>query len=1184
MQRDIQSVLQGHSPMADAEVQDAMRSSVGLSPITDPSKGHGLLDILGNIPSDIKNIVTGFIPGTLGYITSLPQQAMDIKALAAHDPATLKQYGWEDPSDIGSVLRDMSKAPIVGPLVPGLHTAAGLTTDVGRKSLEEHPVSTAIDVGSAVAEAGKLGAFGKGAEAAGAETRLAAEEAGTAVPSATAKEALQAGQPYRAAGRAMLSGAEHLPGANITRTSIRNVLTDLNLHPDLVSKLARPYNVIKNKLDRQMHAFIRNEIVRPILDLKVLDHKNKTDLSGTFNRVMDGQTVLTPEETKMLQESSIPSQALDVQGRVQASQPFLDENGHLTDAAKQLVSDPKTAESMDPALVEAIRKVMDNETWWGVAGTPEATDMSIHLRVLGRKARKWMDEQARENPNLVGVVADVTKPYGPKWYYHKNHPVAKKFAAHQQAYAAVDTAAKDLATATDARRTLNTPQSLQDWFQAGEKLKKAQSNLSDTRSAFNEEFNRGAPASFYDLLAERVRGRAISYAQAAPERVAALEKQLVEAKTKGDANRVSELEDQIAKEGPRMPLDLAIERIRGSFDTQMLSEAIGPEAAKQLMSEVEMTWRSLAQEGVHPIFLPNIKDSRLEHIRFPTVVPEVPHAPAHVSKNTAFNLSRSVNDVAVGLIEIKRQQLTEAGTAEFANTWIKKWVRVESTTANEIQDAIRNGGPMTADLRSISKAEMDRHYKTWDPKTNGFGVYFPSIEGGRYVMPRGVAQAIHWLGFESGHGPFQMKYDQIMKVWRFSILTTPRHMSHVILGGAMMGILRDPLFIPHFIENFKQAKGIMQGDNYELLAMFGGNANDFTPEQLYAIGAGKSMGRIATAVSKGFRGVNKFEESATMMYKITQMLRLEKKGVKSEEAIGLANKMFVDMNSMLPIERVFLRKIFPFYGFTRHLFRYLMTYPADHPYSASILTNFANQHQADWKSGLPADMSFMFYLGAPDINGNVNAVDYRSLDPFRSFYNMFTLGGFMSQANPAVQLVAEQMGVNVLSATPELYPNVHYDPSTGQMVADQPSNFLLRLMESTIPETSAIDAKFQLSDQFKNLKTSDPAAFQHRVYTSLGIPFGYETINVPAKEQNAQMKRYRDAQTSINQAVQSGDFTKAKRYSYVPVPSLLSAYIPGQYATPQQIEAVYRALQQRTGTDVSLHAVLPKPTRRRTTP
>src|SRR5215475_223761 len=75
MQKDLQSVNQGHSPMADKEIVDAIRANAGLSPITDPGKSTGgPLDILGNIPSDIQSIVTGFVPGTVGFVANLGPQ------------------------------------------------------------------------------------------------------------------------------------------------------------------------------------------------------------------------------------------------------------------------------------------------------------------------------------------------------------------------------------------------------------------------------------------------------------------------------------------------------------------------------------------------------------------------------------------------------------------------------------------------------------------------------------------------------------------------------------------------------------------------------------------------------------------------------------------------------------------------------------------------------------------------------------------------------------------------------------------------------------------------------------------------------------------------------------------------------------------------------------------------------
>jgi hypothetical protein len=340
-----------------------------------------------------------------------------------------------------------------------------------------------------------------------------------------------------------------------------------------------------------------------------------------------------------------------------------------------------------------------------------------------------------------------------------------------------------------------------------------------------------------------------------------------------------------------------------------------------------------------------------------------------------------------------------------------------------------------------------------------------------------------------------------------------------------------------------------------------------------------------TAVTGSVDWVKRLEENATLMYKISYALK-HGGGKITDDAIAQANKVFVDANAMSPFERGVVRKVLPFWGFTRHIFRYLMTYPADHPLRTAILINLANQHAADWTSGLPQQMQFMFYLGAPDSNGNVTAVDYRSIDPFRSFYNDFTLGGLLSQTNPGIQFLAQQSGVNVLSATPELYPSTHYDPYTGTMVADRPKGAALSALEALIPEVQGADAMFQLSDQYRNLKVSDPQAFQHRVYTTLGIPFGPEQINIPLKVETAQLKRYRDADTAINQAVQTGDFSSAKRYASVPVPSLMKPYFGGvTYATPGQIETVYQLLAAKYApqnlSGASLHAILPKPSRRR---
>lgn len=894
----------------------------------------------------------------------------------------------------------------------------------------------------------------------------------------------------------------------------------------------------------------------------------------------------------------------------------------MTDAGRALLADPAT----DPALREALQKVADNEAYQ----TAVIPGTDIRLETVGTRAHVYMDYLAKNDPNIVAVREKWEEPYGKEYYYHQSHEVAKAWNAQIEAYANLNNAEKIAVKARDVLKLardngLATTGAEESLRKAIERLNEASGKATAARNKYYETFSKRAPASFYGILSEEVRKQAGQAAQAAPGQIARLERQIADLEAQLstvqrpiDALRIERqirnLNAELA-EIPRIPVQEALNRIAGAIDTETLATAIGPRQAAQLMNDVEATWRGLAEgRGIDPIFLPNVKASRVEHVHVPTVLSESPEAVSHMSKNTAFNLSRSVYDVAVGLVETKRQQLTEAGTREFATRFVRPLTRTSTDAIYEIQDGIRNGGPTTLDVRHQSLDEIDRHYVKWDPKDYGMAAYFPSVEGGDLLLPKGVADSLKRLGREENawRNPLRARYDKVMKVWRFSVLTTPRHISHVVNGGMMMGMVRDPLMPIQLLTQFKEALAIMRGDDHVLKSRFGGNLNDFETDQLQNLGAAKSIGRIAQVSEKlggrqaarAVRFVNRMEDSAVQMYKITQMLSEEKYLAKKwdvpvslvrDEAISRANKMFVDMNAMTPFERTTIRKVFPFYGFTRHLFRYLMTYPSDHPYAAAILTNFAVQHEKDWSTGLPRDFSFMFFLGEPDVDGNVNAVDYRSIDPFRSFYNVFTLAGITSQMNPGFQLLAQQAGVNVLSATPELYPHTHYNPTTGQLEADQPPNLPLRILETIIPPTQAIDARFTLSDQFRNLKINDPEGYRHRIFTSLGIPFsGFpftlaggelgEKINVPRKRELTQLKRYTDASNAINEAVRTGDFSKAKRYDWVPTPSLLSPYFPIDYARPGQIEKVYRALEERltAGTDVSLHAVLPKPSRRRT--
>jgi hypothetical protein len=1093
MQKDLMSVNQGHSPMADAEVLDAIRASAGLSPIKDPQKStSGPLDILGNIPSDIGSIVTGFIPGTVKYAASLPTQLGDLwtyyTGTEQQQAKIAQQYGMKqgsDIQDIGDLLTGISHFPVFGPLIPGVHTAALATTSTGRKELEQHPVGTLLDVGAALAEGGKLAGIGMEAGAAGA-----GEEAAAKAP--TVREALAAGKPYKAAGRALLKGIEATPkvGERINRSTIRQFLEDHAIHPDQVANISKPAAQIDDANSLRMQKFVKEEILPKYQSL-------------------------TEEEAN---------------------------------------------------LVDTVAHTGD---WSPIADRPDLQTVAYGLKVL-------QDEAGRANPALREIEAE----WGRSYFYQRSHPVAQSFEAVRSAEKQVAELKPKLDKAEqlylsrkakygENRRTTQVARAKYEDLQA--KWEKADKAHDKAQSAFHENFSKYAPAAFYSHLDPAAREMASN----------AAEQQYRDALVKGTNEATAQAK-----------LTSALNQIMGAQNWGDFIRAVGNQETTRIRAEVEATWQTVAKQGIDPIYIPNTSATKLEQVMNPSIIPDARYASSYSSKDTMFNLGRSQANVFVGVTATQRDMLREAGQHEFVNDYLINQgnVKIENDITDSITNAIRNGGGKDAatwaDVRAQARAETSRHWVKFSPDDYGMAEYFPSAEGGEWMIPRGVERTLKYMGFskEKKYGPLNATYDYGMKIWRFSVLTTPRHISHITLGGAMMGTLQDPLFGAHFIRNFKAAHDMITGDDYSLIAKLGGkNTHEFTDAQIYHAAAAKSWGRIMSTVLHPLDKLKNFEENVTLMYKATEMIAKEKKGLGREEALQVVNKIFVDRNAMTPFERATIARLFPFYGFTRHIFRYLMTYPADHPLAAAILTNFALQEQADRKSGLPNNLGFMFFLGQPDAQGNVTGIDYRSIDPFRSFFNDFTWAGFWSQVNPALQFVAQQSGVNILSGTPELYPQVHYDPQSGTLVADRPSpqNALMGALETMIPEAQGADAYLQLSDQWKNLKTTDPMAFKQRLYTALGMPFYPESFNLPLKQEVTQMKRYRDAQSSINAAVQTGDFSKAKRYSYVPIPSLLRRYFGNMtYATPQQIEQIFKALQGRYPSGTNIHAVLPKPSQR----
>jgi hypothetical protein len=323
-----------------------------------------------------------------------------------------------------------------------------------------------------------------------------------------------------------------------------------------------------------------------------------------------------------------------------------------------------------------------------------------------------------------------------------------------------------------------------------------------------------------------------------------------------------------------------------------------------------------------------------------------------------------------------------------------------------------------------------------------------------------------------------------------------------------------------------------------------------TNADLYGVAEGKTLGRLLKTLKSPVDWMQKFEEWALNMQRAMVFLSGEKKalrrGMTEEEArmagVELANKVLVDVNGLTPIERSIARRVMPFYAFTKHLYKYVLSMPADHPIRMSILTNLAEMEVKDWQSGLPQTMMNLFALGDPDSNGNLKAIDVRSTNPFRSLAMTTSLDGLMSTLNPIITAPFAARGWNVLTNSPELFPDTQINPQTGKLEAKPPSNAGIRFMSAFIPQVQTLDDLIGISDQARRMQQTDPQNLKRFMLNNMGLgPFQPPTsFNIPTEMAKAEKVRYQQAQKDVSKAVQSGDTSTIKGYQTVPFQSQLT--------------------------------------------
>lgn len=448
-----------------------------------------------------------------------------------------------------------------------------------------------------------------------------------------------------------------------------------------------------------------------------------------------------------------------------------------------------------------------------------------------------------------------------------------------------------------------------------------------------------------------------------------------------------------------------------------------------------------------------------------------------------------------------------------------------------------------------------------------------------------------FLRKSSGVGTF----DKFTDLFKYAVLTGPRHVVHIFASNLVFGLLEKPgaIFSPHAwmrtldimhhpekwaetMPGMPRGMQLYRGAEGEV-SKLSDTLRQFKTDWMASLGQGKSLGRIFVeryggAAPRAFRAwenyIMDFSRSMLFVYEHDRQLA---KGFEETEAARagqqLVLKTLMNTDDMAPIERGILRRVMPFYAFTRHLLRYMMRYPADHPFRTAVLANIGAREMADQKNDLPWKMDSLFFLGTPDQQGNVSAIDMKNWNPFRSMEgnNPFTLAGFLSEFHPGLQAMMQLSGGTPLSATPELFPQLTVDQVSGNLVAKH-DGAIPTVLEDFVPPFSSLDMLFNLSGRFRTLQQSSKGGgtdvWRKQLFSYLNIPFVPFKVNVKTEEAKFAAHWFSTAKADLKNALSSGDTGSLWRYRMLPITEGSGFRAQSGFITPEVLDPLLQHYQQ----------------------
>lgn len=653
--------------------------------------------------------------------------------------------------------------------------------------------------------------------------------------------------------------------------------------------------------------------------------------------------------------------------------------------------------------------------------------------------------------------------------------------------------------------------------------------------------------------------------------------------------QATQLVDHIAANVWMLP-----EGLSNAFDAEMRAAEAGQLLSqyKKIAHEVGNTWQMMRDQGVEPVFIHNVRPSKVGGVMY-ALPGEVVNDLSQVKERT-LDAASSVNNFRVAITGQAQELLNREASILFQdfirdNYGVDEMVLRKAYIERAKQNLAMGAGGGMRDLQAEVTRLMDSEWTSFNPDYEG---YFwnrnrqASMTLDRYRIPKSLAKTI--VDLHSPKDLFRGAMDSPTRLFRMAVVAlSPRTLLYNIIGGGVMaagqgglGVFRHAREAWNMVNDVKNAPnelkelGLgMQGELFKELDLSSNAAKaqgaaswmagTWARKVWDAVQEAKAQGRFP----KVGEGINKiaqksydFNSLIDDWYRAMTYLEGKGKGLKkgmSEEAavkagLELTRKTLQDWSSMTPLERSIMKSIFPFYGFMSHSLKYVLNYPFDHPLRMEILSKLAEAEIADGKELLPHRFLGWLFIGSPDEQGKQTALNASSLNPFGDVANLFTLSGFLGATNPVISTILESVGVE--QGKSELYPSLRYNPETGRLDATH-SNPLLSFMHNTIPQSEILSSLIGINTDFNDQVRRDPVGALRRLASAGGLPTLWRQYNPYQEQMKAEVARLQSATDVKNDALRSGSLTNLMRY-----PSLRQ--LPSKVATiPPEVLEQYQVTQ-----------------------